>query len=96
MLLYEKNVVHSLREGTGGGNGATLCQQQDGTLDKRWDGTFPWSAQVITWLFETILFFNGNLVKRMSFAFCNTLITSTQNLHIVLMLKDLNSEEADR
>ena len=24
--------------------GTTTCQQVDGTVDKRWDKTFPWSA----------------------------------------------------
>ena len=25
--------------------GTTLCQQMDGTTDKRWEGHFPWSSQ---------------------------------------------------
>ena len=36
----------SLREGVGPvGEGTTLCQQMDGTMDKRWEGQFPWSSQ---------------------------------------------------
>lgn len=38
--------VASLRQARGLiDDGSATCQQVDGTLDKRWEGTFPWSSQ---------------------------------------------------
>lgn len=45
-IAYSQLVFCSLRQGVGPiDEGTTTCQQVDGTVDKRWDGAFPWSSE---------------------------------------------------